>query len=408
MNEDTSTPVSTTPTDDSQPPPNKRPRRSRITGPARWDALGPKHYQPRPRRGPYKTKPPPPDRKPSPYGPKHKLPTPVTVAIPADSDENLERLAAAVPAGTEPKLTHSLDPSVPGDLRLVAEALQHSRKPAEPRLRLKSTKPDRRPFELRTGAMLQRKIALWHPRWGTAELRAARADMSARDFDRGFRQMPISEDDLVFKTEVIEQCKDASFVAIDHVDPDGLYGPLTRFGGVDLAIAKIEASGAFFVYTVIGIDRNGHRWVLWIERQRGLSLLDQFGCMLDIQRRFQPLRVKVENNAYQEAMVRHVEDYNRFAGGEQVVIPVERYTTSALTRQDFQLGIPSLAVEFEQRRWHFPIGDSRSRRILEPLFEELAAFGIDGWRDDCVLSLFFARECHRAETTRQSVISLEF
>ena len=279
--------------------------------------------------------------------------------------------------------------------------LIHLSVPAEPKKKKRKPKPKdgelttKDPSTLHLGDVKTCTIGLWEDKWSEKELRAARNDIGQREFDRGFRQMPISEEDLIFPPEIIEQCKDRNAILVDYIQKGSMYDSLIRFCGVDLAVADAESAGSFFVATVIGVDRNMHRWLLWIERHRGLSFKKQFDIICDLQVRFGMVLTKVESNAYQRALERHISESNK--AGFSIQVPVEGYTTTALSKKDLEFGVPSLGIEFEQGRWHLPIGDARSKRMLAPVFEELAVFPLPGYRDDTVMSLFFSREAHAVE-----------
>jgi hypothetical protein len=288
----------------------------------------------------------------------------------------------------------------------VSDELPHVGTPAPKppkRVRRKKKPPPPPPkpkpkFVCEVDGVLCRTIVLWDDRWGVDELEAARADMGQREFDRGFRQMAISEGDLAFQPGAIAKCLDSTFTMVPSMEEGSHWLDTPRYAGVDLAIADIEQEGSYFVCTVIAVDRAKQCWVLWVERHRGLTFNQQLTVLADVHKRFNIRLFKVESNYYQKAIVQ---------SGQEKNLPVEGYVTTAVTKKDLQIGVPSMGAEFEQGRWHLPQGDARSIRMLEPLLDELHVFPLPGYKDDCVMSLFFARECvSTAGVPRMSVMGI--
>jgi hypothetical protein len=233
------------------------------------------------------------------------------------------------------------------------------------------------------------KIPLW-VKWGEPELRQKRELVGPRDFERGFRQRPIADSDLLFMPAWIDAALDRQMVAPMQIEKGSFWFRLHRDAGVDLAIATIEKEAAFFALVGIATTRDWHRWVMNVEFTRGLTFGQQGHLILECQDRFGYDIVTVESNAYQESMVRHFKEE-----GTVGRVPIQGYHTGMLSKRDFEVGLPSLAVEFEQERWHIPYGDARTRRMMEPLIEELRAYPTPGGHDDAVIALFLARESRR-------------
>lgn len=227
-------------------------------------------------------------------------------------------------------------------------------------------------------------IPLWEDKWPEARLREKYRTMGPREFDRSYRQLAISDEDLLWGEEWVER-------ALDHTTtlPESLSGgweKLHRFAGVDLAIATAEREGAYFVLCAIALDARMHRWVIGLERHRGMSFAQQCELVNSWHLRFHFNRVAVESNAYQMAMVQTLREAS---------VPVLGIHTGSIQKTDLEVGIPSMAAEWEQGLWHVPFGDARSRRLVEPLLEELYAYPTPGHYTDCVMALYFARESFR-------------
>ena len=224
------------------------------------------------------------------------------------------------------------------------------------------------------------RIPLWEAKWNKEALLEKRAAMGAREFDRGYRQRAISEEDLLFKQEWIDAALDRSIEIPDSVTNTGFWTSFPRDAGVDLAIAHEDREAAYFSLMGIMTTRDYHRWVLCNAFTRGLSFGQQVGLITEYQARYKFEIVTVESNAYQESMVRHFKE----SGNDGGRVPVRGFHTGKVQKRDLELGVPALAVEFEQNRWHIPYGNAKSRRIMEPLIEELRQFPSPGFHNDCV------------------------
>lgn len=243
-------------------------------------------------------------------------------------------------------------------------------------------------------------IPLWTLKWSKEALQSKRLQMGAREFDRGYRQRAISEEDLLFKAEWIDRALDRTIVIPDSVEKNSFWGKFPRDAGVDLAISE-EQSAAFFCIVGALTTRDWHRWLMTVFLGKGLSFGQQAGKLVEYQDRYHFDIVNVENNAYQESLVRHMKE-------EGIVgrVPVRGFRTGRIQKVDIELGIPSMAVEFEQGRWHIPYGNQHTRRIVEPLIEQLRAYPTPGAHDDAVMASFFAREARRMGIYAKADISI--
>jgi hypothetical protein len=235
-------------------------------------------------------------------------------------------------------------------------------------------------------------IPLWEAKWNKDALLEKRSDMGAREFDRGYRQRAISDEDLLFKRQWVENCLDKDLILPDSCTPKSFWSGIPRDGGVDLAIASAEKEAAFFSICGIATTKDWHRWLMCFFFQRGLSFGQQVGSIVDYHDWFGFDICTVESNAYQESIIQHMGE----AGFQGSRVPIIGFKTGRIQKVDMELGVPSLAVEFEQKRWHIPWGNRQTRRILEPLVEELFQYPLPGFHDDGIMSMFFARESRRA------------
>jgi hypothetical protein len=246
----------------------------------------------------------------------------------------------------------------------------------------------------------KRNIPLWTAKWDSEALKSKRLQMGAREFDRGFRQRAISEEDLLFKHEWIDGSLDRSLVIPDAITSKDFWGKFPRDAGVDLAISEAQ-SAAYFAIVGILTTKDWHRWLLTVFLRKGMSFGQQASAIVEHQDRFHFDIVNVENNAYQESLVRHFKE-----DGLIGKVPVRGFRTGRLQKVDIELGIPSMAVELEQGRYHIPYGNARTRRIVEPLVEQLLSYPTPGTNDDAVMACFFAREARRQNMHARADISI--
>jgi len=233
-------------------------------------------------------------------------------------------------------------------------------------------------------AILQKDIPLWDF-WSEESLRAKRDLIGARDFDRGWRQIALSDSEVVFKEQYIDECCSNKHILYYPGDDKGIFCPkgCFTFMGVDLAIAAKSASGDYFVITGIMVDpKTKHRTLVTLYRNRGLTFNQQLQMVENYADFLDPTYIYVENNAYQQAFVQELT--------RTTALPVEPFTTTAIKKTDLEFGLPRLAIEIEHLRWTFPVGNKISRETTEILLQELKTYPL-GRHDDVLMSCWFAR-----------------
>ena len=240
------------------------------------------------------------------------------------------------------------------------------------------------------------RIPLWEEKWDKAALEEKLRAMTRREYDRSLRQLPISQDELLWNDDDIERALDTNLVVPTRVDD--FWAQARRYAGVDLAIAAKESdSGSYFAVVSLAITRDGHRYVMNVFHEQGVSFQRQCEIVADLQTQYRYDQVKVEKNGYQDAL-RQVIDSDSFREQHASFrdIPVSSVWTDTRKKTDLEVGVPSMAAEFERGLWHIPYGDARSRRIMEPLVDELHSYPSPGHATDCVMAMFFAREANRS------------
>ncbi|MBI3320005.1 MAG: hypothetical protein HYZ89_05410 [Candidatus Omnitrophica bacterium] len=178
-------------------------------------------------------------------------------------------------------------------------------------------------------AQLER-IPLWETKWPQEALTSKRRAIGERAFNRGFRQMALSDEERTFRS--FDRC------LIQGAKPSELAGPdAPRFMGVD-------PFGQHVVIFVLALKKEPIPKRVPVAIYRGSwGPAETVRHILEAYRQHLPQGVKVENVAAQEAIVQWCKEK-----GE--VIPIEGFMTGK-QKADPEIGLPSLEVEFENGSW---------------------------------------------------------
>lgn len=231
--------------------------------------------------------------------------------------------------------------------------------------------------------------ALWPTRYDKASLELKKQEVGSTRFAREYLCVPISDESSLFPAHILEQCYDHEFEMPTHLTQKERDG-LRIFTGVDLALSTTVGAD-FTVITTIGIDEYKNKWILDIRRKRGMPMSEQLREIQDVNTAFRPLKILIEDNAFQrvfrDELVRNTD------------LPVDGFTTTAHNKNKAERGVPSLQVQFENKKFVIARKTDRDRRMTDPLVNELKCFSWHdgrlqglGAHDDCVLSLWIATE----------------
>ena len=236
---------------------------------------------------------------------------------------------------------------------------------------------------------------IWEEHWSKEKSIERYNSMPLRAFARAFALLPISREDAVFNRENIEAC-------IVYNDPK-YYREKCDYViiGVDLAISqkKTAANTAIFV---MGIMK---------EKNKLVALHAEYGKWTSpetinaITKNFENWKVDiivVENNQYQEALIQWLNEFNR-------ELPVQaHFTTSA--KHDPEIGLPSMALEFERKKWIIPMGklphDADCKCGKCKWIEELTMYPF-GETSDIVMASYFAREYWRKHIVSKEDVKVD-
>ena len=223
--------------------------------------------------------------------------------------------------------------------------------------------------------------SLWPGKWSLEALAARKAEVGARVFSRQFLLRPVSDEEALFPESVLRVClAQGRGWEPGRVEVPDEWG---RFIGVDLA-SSLGAKASYTVAFVIAAGPDKRRIPLEIVRKR-----QPFGetvkMIEELWQRHHPAQLRVENNAFQEALLQHLRQ--RHPG-----IPVVGHTTGR-QKADEQIGLPGLAATMADGGWVIPCGgDPHDRDCGCPWcawLAELRAYPVGAY-DDTVMAMWLA------------------
>ena len=230
---------------------------------------------------------------------------------------------------------------------------------------------------------------LWATRYNREDLEKKKREVGSTRFAREYMCIAINDDASLFPEHMLRGCYDQSYEMPSYLTPEDRQH-LQVFMGVDLAMSSTVGAD-FTVITTIGLDKHKNRWILDIRRKKGLQMSEQLREIQDTARTFKPLKILIENNAFQrvfaDELIRNTD------------LPVEGFTTTAQAKNSLDRGVPSMQILFENRKVVIPRKTERDRRVTDVLVNELKAFTwVDGKlqglgaHDDTVMSFWLANE----------------
>ncbi len=229
------------------------------------------------------------------------------------------------------------------------------------------------------------RIPLWRAHWDEAALRKRCEQIGRRAFDRGFRQQPLSDDEMLFQRAHIEAAYDYTLTSRDLAPNDWI-----TYAGVDLAGTDRPGNVIF----VLGVAPDGTRVPLEIQAG-GWTSPETARRIVEMNRRWRPQIIAVENNAYQQSLL----DWMSLLDVRDV--PVRPFTTGA-AKSHLAIGLPSLAVEFERGAWRIPMGLRHHEESCDcatcAWIQEMLTYPL-GRSSDRLMACWFAREAARAAAT---------
>ena len=232
------------------------------------------------------------------------------------------------------------------------------------------------------------QTTLWPERWPYEELMRLKKSMGTQSFNKAYRNIAVSAEDAVFKVEWLNRARERGknrklIRSLDYAKWD--LGKMMVTNGIDLAISQRDTAD-YTAMMVLGRTRDGMKIPLWAIRER-LTPAEVRQYIIEIQNSFSPSIQMVETNGYQEALRRDIAD--------ETDIPIRGYQTGG-EKYDADIGINSLAVEFENDKWILPYDreDDYTRRLMDILIDGLLSFP-NGHTEDLVMATWFANTAMR-------------
>ena len=219
-------------------------------------------------------------------------------------------------------------------------------------------------------ALNAKGIPLWPARYSQARLLKKKREIGSIRFTREFLCEPVADDMSLFP-QALFQGEPTEQFAVRLGMPYSFWAQagVTPYIGVDFAMSS-SAQADYMVVWVMGLDKFGNRWVLDIQRGKGLPYQKQLSMINEAGRKYKPALVFLEANQMQ-----------RIFGDELIRttdLPIKKFTTTAVKHQ-LDKGVPSLRVLLENGKFRIPRGDAHSVEMTNTWIEEMRALTwVDG------------------------------
>ena len=261
---------------------------------------------------------------------------------------------------------------------------------------------------------------LWPSKWSREKLQERLKEIGRRRFDRAFRNLVHSDEELLFPPGVMERSisRSKSLADLPH--------NLRFYVGVDLAISKAN-DAAWTVIFVAAVDEDGFRYPVRIVRRK-MGSVATAAWLLAITGQYDPEIVKVENNQYQAALIEWTEVFRTSGIAERASTPGATSPVNDITdrewawmwpllararanppriqpiftggqKADADVGLPALASEFEGGLWRIYLGgtdhDADCTCTTCTWVGEMATYPAGRFRDT-VMACWFTQTAMRA------------
>ena len=224
------------------------------------------------------------------------------------------------------------------------------------------------------------KKILWADKWSEAKLEKRRQDVGERVFARQYLLNAMSDEERTFPERSLGHSFDPTRADVgDDVDVEWV-----TYGGVDLASA-FGRKNAWTVIWTLALNPHDNKLYFKEMYRRRMSFPDTVAAVIQQYRKHNWRLGKVENNAYQQAVIDAVAEQDRS-------IPIEPFTTGQ-NKADEKVGLPGMAVAFEKGKFaipsaRFPLAPD-DLSMIAVLMNELRTHP-GGEFSDTVMALWFA------------------
>ncbi len=205
-------------------------------------------------------------------------------------------------------------------------------------------------------------VALWPERYPVKALLRRKREIRTIRFDREFQCVPISDEmslfpGYLFKGDPVEQ-----YMVTLGMDWDFWKDKLQfTVMGCDFAISA-EQGADFSVFWVQGVDLYGNRWILDIERHKGLPYHQQLSHMHRLAKKYEVGLLLIEANQMQKIFGQELK--------RKTDLPVQEFVTG-VQKHALDKGVPSLRILLENQKFRIPRGDRRSVEITDIWINEM-------------------------------------
>lgn len=236
-------------------------------------------------------------------------------------------------------------------------------------------------------------------------LQLQRAGMSSLQFDQEYRCRPATDAGSLFPTELLNN---ATILRDDFT----LGGTIEKwrnssaqiksaYTGIDLGLAAKD--GDYTVIWTVGLDAQGNRWVMDIQRARGMAFNEQLDLIKSVHARFRQDLIYIEANQAQRIFGETLQ--------HTTSMPIRLFHTSS-EKHSLVKGIPAMRMPLENGKYRLPRGDARSVELTDQWIEEMNAFAVEDGQainsaphDDCAMASYV---CERAIELGGSGFSFSF
>jgi hypothetical protein len=234
---------------------------------------------------------------------------------------------------------------------------------------------------------------LWPEKWPREALKRHEGRIGKRAFSRGFKLVPLSDEDAVFNLALIGDGRTNPGKVRDYsLDVKDVDKSFLRFLGADLGISKSE-DAKYTALWVVAYDQ-GRNEIIPLEVIHGrYSSPETARLIVSLYLKHRFTLGNVENNAYQKSILEWIGTLKEAPAG----MPIQGFCTGA-QKADLLLGVPGLAAEMDAFGWRFPLKghDDCSCPMCQAL-NEFLDYPVGRYTDN-VMAAWLSREAVRSYT----------
>jgi hypothetical protein len=235
-------------------------------------------------------------------------------------------------------------------------------------------------------------VALWPEKWPLAALKRRYASLGSSAFARTYQQQPFGPEEQLVREEWIEGSDYDSDPRRGCLDRDRIAGPIPKLSDAVRVVSLDPTQTQYAGIVVADVDivdlTNFSATVLELVKKK----LDVRGTIAELDRLcaiYRPTWLVFEIN-----LARHLRENPEFlALKTRYGVRMKEHSTQR-NKADPQLGIESVAIDFELGRIRLPYGDVESRSQTIALKAEATQYP-HGRSDDLLMALWFVKWNYR-------------